>query len=348
LRWPAVRAIRQPWTASARGRSGDEDWMGKRLILHVGQSKTGTSTIQDFLAHNRRRLARQAGLLYPQAGRQGAAHHRIAALFLPAGNAGWIRREDAEVLRAGLEEEMEQNGPGAVVISSEALFNARSIGDVRGFFSGFSVEILVILRRQDRWLDSLYQHQLKVGETDLDPQPWLAARASTLDYATRVGRWADVFGDENVRVGVFEPENLKDGLVAFFFRRAGLPVPDDLEEPPARNERLSRDALAYLRRVRQQAMAGAERQRLRRALEEWSQGHPDPASWRYFFSPAERADILDRCAASNAAVARRFLPESGGVLFRDTAIEPTFEPYPGLRPEVATEIERAVAAATEA
>ncbi len=322
--------------------------MGKRLILHVGQSKTGTSTIQDFLAHNRRRLARQAGLLYPQAGRQGAAHHRIAALFLPAGNAGWIRREDAEALRASLEEEVEQQGPGAVVISSEALFNARSIEDVRDFFSGFSVEILVILRRQDRWLDSLYQHQLKVGETDLDPQPWLAARVSTLDYAARVGRWADVFGDSHVRVGVFEPANLRDGLMAYFFRQAGLPVPVGLEEPPARNERLSRDALAYLRRVPRQSMTPAERQSLRRALEAWSQANPDPASWRYFFSPAERADILARCEVANAAVARRFLPESGGVLFRDTAIEAGFEPYPGLEPEVAAAIERAVAAATAA
>jgi hypothetical protein len=320
--------------------------MTKRLILHVGQSKTGTSTIQDFLAHNRRRLWREAGVLYPQAGRQGAAHHRIAALFLPAGNAGWIRREDAESLRTALDEEVAQASTGTVVVSSEALFNARSITDVRDFLSGFTVEILVIVRRQDRWLDSLYQHQLKVGETELEPQAWLAARQSTLDYAARVGRWADVFGDAQVRIGVFEPANLAAGLMAFFFRTAGLPVPPDLDEPPARNERLSRHALAYLRAARPN-LAGPERQRLRRALEQWSQAHPDPAPWRYFFSPTERADILGRCAEANAAVAQRFLPGSDGVLFRDMAIEAAFEPYPGLAPDVAAAIERAVAAAAD-
>jgi capsular polysaccharide export protein len=320
--------------------------MTKRLILHVGQSKTGTSTIQDFLAHNRRQLAREARILYPQAGRQGAAHHRIAALFLPAGNAAWIRREDGTSLQAGLEEEVAGVSADTVVISSEALFNARSIEDVQAFFAGYAVEILVILRRQDRWLDSLYQHQLKVGETDLEPQAWLAARVSTLDYAARVGRWADVFGDASLRIGVFEPANLAAGLMAFFFRTAGLPVPPGLAEPPARNERLSRDALAYLRRTPRQQMTAPERQRLRRALEEWSQANPDPPAWRYFFSPSERADILARSAASNAAVARRFLPESGGVLFRDTAVEAGFEPYPGLAPEVAASIERAVAATT--
>jgi hypothetical protein len=317
--------------------------MTKRLILHVGQSKTGTSTIQDFFAHNRRRLGREAGVLYPQAGRQGAAHHRIAALFLPAGNAAWIRREDAASLRASLDEEVAQSSADTVVVSSEALFNARSIDDVRTFFDGFTVEILVILRRQDRWLDSLYQHQLKVGETDLEPQAWLAARASTLNYAGRVGRWADVFGDAHLHIGVFEPANLSGGLMAFFFRTAGLPVPADLDEPPARNERLSRHALAYLRAARRD-LAGPERQRLRRALEQWSQANPDPAPWRFFFSPAERADILARCAAGNAAVARRFLPSGDGVLFHDTAIETAFEPYPGLSPEAAAAIERAVAA----
>lgn len=321
--------------------------MTKRLILHVGQSKTGTSTIQDFLAHNRRRLAREAGILYPQAGRQGAAHHRIAALFLPAGNAGWIRREDEASLRASLAEEVARAGASTVVISSEALFNARSIADVRDFCAGFTVEILVILRRQDRWLDSLYQHQLKVGETELEPQPWLTARLSTLDYAARVGRWADVFGDAHVRIGVFEPANLADGLMAFFFRTAGLPAPAGLDEPPARNERLSRDALAYLRRVPHQEIAGPRRQRLRRALEQWSQANPDPAGWRYFFSPAERADILASCEAANAAVARRFLPDGDGVLFHDTMIERAFEPYPGLAPDVAAAIDRAVAAKAE-
>ena len=317
--------------------------MTKRLILHVGQPKTGTSTIQDFLAHTRRRLWREAGVLYPQTGRQGAAHHRIAALFLPAGSAGWIPREDAVSLRSNLDEEIAQTATDTVVISSEALFNARSITDVRSFFDGFTVEILVILRRQDRWLDSLYQHQLKVGETELEPAAWLAARQSTLDYATRVGRWADVFGDARVHIGVFEPANLADGLMAFFFRTAGLSVPAVPYERPARNERLSRDALAYLLGVPRQDLAGPQRQRLRRALEQWSQANPDPAGWRYFFTPAERADILARCAAANATVARRFLPDSDGVLFRDMTIEAAFEPYPGLDPEVASAIQRAVA-----
>jgi hypothetical protein len=319
--------------------------MRKRLILHVGQSKTGTSTIQDFLAHNRRRLLRENGVLYPQAGRQGAAHHRIAALFLPAGNAGWIKRDDAVSLRDRLAEECAESGADTVVASSEALFNARSLADVREFFDGFDIEVLVILRRQDRWLDSLYQHQLKVGETDLDRHAWLRARQSTFDYAARVGRWADSFGDGAIRIGVFEPANLAGGLLDFFFRTAGLALPTAVEEPPPRNERLSRDALAFLCRIPRGSLAGPARQRLRKALELYSRDHPDPPAWRYFFSPQERLAILERCREANAALARRFLPGSDGVLFRDLAIEADYAPYPGLSPEAAAAIESAVAEA---
>jgi len=286
-------------------------------------------------------------VLYPQAGRQGAAHHRIAALFLPAGNAGWIKRDDAASLRDRLAEECIESGADVVVASSEALFNARNLAEVRAFFDGFDVEVLVILRRQDRWLDSLYQHQLKVGETDLDQHAWLAARQSTFDYAARVGRWADAFGDASVRIGVFEPANLAGGLLSFFFRTAGLRPPADIQEPAARNERLSRDALAFLCRIPRGSLAGPDRQRLRKALEGYSATHPDPPAWRYFFSPEERQAILERCREANAALARRFLPESGGVLFRDLAIEADYAPYPGLTAEAAAAIERVVALAEQ-
>lgn len=320
--------------------------MGKRLILHVGQAKTGTSTIQDFLAHNRKQLWREMEVLYPRAGRQGAAHHRTAALFLPADNAAWIRREDSDSLRAQLDAECAEASTDVVVVSSEALFNARSIAAVRDFFVGFDVEVVIILRRQDRWLDSLYQHQLKVGETSLGPMEWLTARQPALNYATRVGRWADVFGDDKVRIGVFEPASLAGGLMAFFFRTAGLAVPEGLQEPPARNERLSRHALAWLTAIPRDSLTRPGRQELRRVLEDWSQHNPDPPELRYFFTPDERRAILARCAESNAALARRFLPDSDGVLFHDMKVEETFAPYPGLPADVAAEIERAVSAVT--
>jgi len=318
--------------------------MGKRLILHVGQSKTGTSTIQDFFAQNSSSLLRGSGLLYPNAGRQGAAHHRIAALFLPAGNGGWIKREDAASLRRRLSDECAASGATTVVASSEALYNARSLDEVRAFFADFDVEVLVILRRQDRWLDSLYQHQLKVGETSLDRHAWLKARLATLDYAARVGRWADAFGDAAIRLGVFEPANLSGGLLDFFFRTARLAAPADLVEPPPRNERLSRDALAYLCARPPGSLDAAGRQRLRRALERYSREHPDPPELRYFFSPEERREIIDRCRESNAALARRFLPDSGGVLFNDLDVEARYAPFAGPTSAQTAAIARAVAA----
>lgn len=59
---------------------------GKKLILHIGRPKTGTSSIQHFLAANAEALAAE-GAVYPRAGRRApdrrglrAAHHALAAI----------------------------------------------------------------------------------------------------------------------------------------------------------------------------------------------------------------------------------------------------------------------------
>jgi len=49
----------------------------KTVYLHIGLHKTGTSTIQFFLANNREKLA-ELGYLYPF---KQVAHHNLAYLI---------------------------------------------------------------------------------------------------------------------------------------------------------------------------------------------------------------------------------------------------------------------------
>lgn len=50
----------------------------RRVYLHIGQGKTGTSTIQQFLVRNRRELASH-GYLYPEI--SGPARHLELSLY---------------------------------------------------------------------------------------------------------------------------------------------------------------------------------------------------------------------------------------------------------------------------
>ena len=52
------------------------------IIVHLGMHKTGTTSIQHFLARHRRRL-REAGILYPRAGTHGEQHAALPASVLP-------------------------------------------------------------------------------------------------------------------------------------------------------------------------------------------------------------------------------------------------------------------------
>jgi capsular polysaccharide export protein len=319
--------------------------MATPLILHVGQSKTGTTTIQDFLCNHRRDLL-QEGILYPDTGRQRRAQHKLAAMFLGrTDGVAWIAKVDADSLKRAFDDEVAAVRPHTVIVSSEVFFNARDIDQLKRWFDGFDVRIVVLLRRQDLWADSMYQQQLKSGKTGLDHREWLSAHARLLDYAQRVGRWADIFGESAVRVGVFEPGRIKAGLVAYFFQTAGIRSSLELADPVLHNPRLSRGALEYLRQLGGAGISRGERKRVRIVLEEYSRLHPDPARWRSFFSPEERRAILEKCASGNAAIARRFLGRTDGLLFDDVEIEPEFEQYPGLAPDAAARVRDFVATA---
>jgi capsular polysaccharide export protein len=309
-----------------------------KLILHVGQSKTGTTTIQDFLWNCRKDLIRE-GILYPDTGRQRRAHHKIAALFLGRSKApDWIVKEEGALLKAELMSEISGARPHTVILSSEVFFACRSLENLKAWFPGFDIAVVLILRRQDRWANSYYQQQLKTGKTGLHPAAWLENRLQLLDYAHRAGRLADAFGDAAVRIGAFERHRFENGLLTYFFHVAGIRTEVELRDPAVRNERLSRDALEYLRAATDTGLGRARRRSLRLALEDYSRLHPDPAKWQFFFSPEERLAILQACREGNAAVARRFLARPDGVLFEDHVIEPEFAPYPGLGAEAAARI----------
>ena len=72
-------ALRMMLARHARRRPSEEDDVSKRVLLHVGTPKTGTSYLQDVLFRNRRDPGASAGILYP-ADRFDA--HFLAALDL--------------------------------------------------------------------------------------------------------------------------------------------------------------------------------------------------------------------------------------------------------------------------
>jgi tetratricopeptide (TPR) repeat protein len=299
--------------------------MTPELILHIGQSKTGTSSIQRVLGARREALA-GLGVCYPLS--PGWANHGLlpASLvpverlghFNPAVWEGMAPAARLDRFRAEFARELAAM-PGTtrlLLISAEQmgglLDTEASIGALRDLLAPHvgRMRVVIYLRRQDSHFASGYTQALRVGHV---APPVLPAKGpETLrayDYAALLDLWARVFGAGAVQPRIFERESLLHGdIVDDFLAFCGIP----LEVPPDDPDRQSNLSLTP---------DGIE---LVRAMGEALGGRPDGASvlWRRFVQqandhlpgagwrpdPAQAAAFLQRFAAVNEAVRQRWFP----------------------------------------
>jgi|GEM_PF-6632034 hypothetical protein len=205
--------------------------MKSEIILHIGLTKTGTSSIQRFLSE-RVELLYNRGLIYPQSGRArfgATAHHNLAyellddsaevhGRFLPE-RGGW-----ADALA-----EIDKTGTG--IISTEALskLDEPQIGRLKTVLAGRSVRIVVYLRRQDLRLHSHYNQRARFGRVDFDVQAFLDREWPKGQYDETLSPWMTHFPD--VDIHIYDTIGGEGGTLAHFVSHYApgvvLPQPDE-------------------------------------------------------------------------------------------------------------------------
>ncbi|KAA1426300.1 hypothetical protein [Nocardioides antri] len=229
------------------------------LVLHLGPGKTGTTTIQRMLRQHRAELARQ-GVLYPVSPGQ-ERHTKFGLSFRGdaelAKQPAWsrmrpqsperFRRRVHRLLRA----EIAEAGLPCVLISDEALFNLGrdALERLRRFTDsvGARVRPVVYLRRQDDHLLSLYQQQVKIGETRRLTE-WAAGdRTRIYDYARRLADWRDVVFPSTFAVRRFEPSAFRGGSLEADFLAAAKVSGITPSVTARSNESLDAETVEFLR-----------------------------------------------------------------------------------------------------
>lgn len=301
------------------------------FVLHIGSDKTGTTSIQGFLRHNRAALA-EAGWLFPRT--LGQPRHLRFGMFTAPDEAlvrsqDWFRggygdlppAEFRQRVRRRLFREIREAAAEGVLISDEALFSAswERVDRLRLFTDRFarSVRVVVYLRRQDDHLVSSYQQVIKRGEVDR-LSAWVQRdRRRFYDYHRRLCVWRDHLEPDAMVVRRFErPRFVGGDLVADFLTAADLGVDrTSLEPTGTRNESLSAEAVEMLRllNLHQVEDLGKHPWQISNArhvarLKEL----PGPT---LTLPDHERDRIMSACAESNRAVARDFLGETAAELF---------------------------------
>lgn len=286
-----------------------------RVILHIGTHKTGTTSIQEFCQGNRSHLA-SAGIDYPQTylvpSRRYFGHHCLPWQLLGQGPDRRPWPDGLDDPLGDLRERVERDDAAAVLLSSENFCRLGSDGveRLRDALAGVRVDVMLYLRRQDLYLQSLYQ--TAVLHSGFEGDITSLAGSVELDYGPLVERWSDAFGADRLHLAAFEPAQLAGGdIVVDFHRRVaglGLPQWPALEALARPAERFNQgypleyvEALRWLRQTAHDPGLEQAMQRLARAL------YSAPGYPLGFLSAADAQALCARHQASNDLIARERL-----------------------------------------
>lgn len=233
------------------------------LTLHIGTEKTGSTSIQRYLAKNRVRL-REAGILFPLA--PGLDNQKALTAIAEENSEDSALQEIFDIrtpqdlqrfrqdLRQNLKKELREAGCSHVVMSNEhcssRLRDDSQVEFLRAFLSEFfdQIRILVYIRRQDDFLVSTYSTMVKTGRTNPIHIPSMKGQLRRYDHWDLLSRWAEIFGRENIICRMYDRSKLVDGdIIHDFGAQTGVPTTPDYERPVMTNESLDAEALEFLR-----------------------------------------------------------------------------------------------------
>ncbi len=323
-----------------------ENSTGLDCIIHIGAPKTGTTALQRFLFENRSLLASQ-GLLYPDVSLRGYGHHDMAFL-LNGQYPAWASPPPTPVDLEMIEDQLRQAAQhdGKLLLSSEDFYlfpqpeALAALLERAGIAAARRITIVVYLRRQDDAHESWYNQAIKAQGATQDVTSFVTQWRDLWDYNLQLARWSAVFGQNNMRVRLYQTsENESHGQTLFddFFEAIGHS--HELPDYPATavNTSLNRDIAEYQRLVNALPLSPVERRKFHHQLMELSTrtkgcGIFDESP---FLGPQSRQQLLDEYKVSNQAVAQTYL--NGAPLWADfpeTSFTTTaVEPYAGLKPE---------------
>ncbi len=240
-----------------------------RILLHIGQSKTGTSAIQAYLTLNRDHLL-QAGVLFPSVKIGGLSidlesHNAVASALVGLNPYPHLTADQYfdqffhQARRSGADrmilsaEHFFGGDPRIYNMPDESTYYARYRAKVEAlakYLKGHEVSVLTYLRPQVDWLASTISHTIRIarlaGTKPIyrhDRQFYQQVRP-LLRYCRLMDIWAETLKPKTVMVIPYEREFLHEASsIADFLVRAEL---DHLDLPFADvesqfNESLTRE-----------------------------------------------------------------------------------------------------------
>ncbi|MDA0420469.1 sulfotransferase domain-containing protein [Vibrio alginolyticus] len=200
----------------------------RKLYLHIGTEKTGTTSIQEFFHANRELLKNECSLLYPNFGYSELAQFELVAALHPISNNGRVaefapkKEYDADKVWLEFCDRIRKTSYEKVLVSVEHFSSRIDESGIRYIskilsenLSDFEIVVIVYLRNQVDMFQSAYSTYIKTGGTQsiFDLATKIHGTGLYYNYYNLIKLWIKYFGQNSVIVRNFDRIPREIGVV---------------------------------------------------------------------------------------------------------------------------------------
>lgn len=224
------------------------------IILHIGQSKTGTTAIQSFLSKNRKKLIEQ-NILYPDYYINGHPLHALEHNAFAEALCDTKRYPyfDINTYIKQFYEEAEEKNCSTILLSGESFFGAphiwrlenkesflqaytEKLKNLKNLTKNHTVTIIGYFRRPEEWIETAISHVIryeglydkKMYEDDIQLYEYLKPH---INYPKLLSLWEEIIHPKRMHIRPYERSQLyKNDALADFLMQLNLNS-DDYDMP---------------------------------------------------------------------------------------------------------------------
>ncbi|MBW8636983.1 hypothetical protein K1W69_07265 [Hoeflea sp. WL0058] len=328
----------------------------KKIILHMGAEKTGSTAIQHVLDRNRM-LLREFGIRFPESAGSHINHTYLSVYAQDDDVFDNVKAHVLSMLRMDIKQfrnwfeqkfaaELSEGKPWSTIVLSTELIHSRitrpeEISRLKKLLAGFAadIKILIFIRRQDELALSRYSTAIRAGydsfddvfENTISTQAYFRLPPDRLiddyrdyyNYRNVIERMSEIFGADTVKVALYPHSFGQGGLVRYFGSILGID-PDLLQHSDAKlNNAMSAEAQFVMASAnsagkiwKKNGERNQDMKDLHRVIESAFPGPPRQVRRE------DARSFTKRFEDSNEWVRARFFPE------RKTLFSTAYEQYP--------------------
>ncbi len=292
--------------------------MKKKIILHIGANKTGSSAIQRFISLNRKEFLDE-GIVIPnddfQVSDSIQGYHvwGFARLIKEEANGQQILEDAVEdIFRS-------QPSANTILFSAENLTaNAGAPHLFQNIAKKYEIRVIVYIRRQDDFILSSWQQWHSKRYDDF--WAWTISVLGTLgNWRTHLQNWETVVDRSQITVRVYERPKLKDqDVMSDFHQWVGLERPlSALNIPTVQVNPSFSDSIVDLVKGNDLIFENTHDNEFYRFIEKYTGDLYFRKSAESILTVEQRRAIIKTYQKSNNWVKRNYFPGADGELFSE-------------------------------